>query len=152
METAVIETQQTITVVDDLKDTIVISEQNYGILSQQENIDIISVDNLGTVVHEEQIKDVIVQGGIQGPQGPQGPPGPPGVSGEEDVPYSKRIDFVTENELYKGEAAVGSAETSTSWRIKKIVIAGDGDVAETWAGGTAQFDKTWSLRANYTYS
>jgi|688.fasta_scaffold441862_2 hypothetical protein len=149
METAVIETQQTITVVDDLKDTIVISEQNYGILSQQENIDIISVDNLGTVVHEEQIKDVIVQGGIQGPQGPQGPPG---VSGEEDVPYSKRIDFVTENELYKGEAAVGSAETSTSWRIKKIVIAGDGDVAETWAGGTAQFDKTWSLRANYTYS
>lgn len=51
METAVIETQQTITVVDDLKDTIVISEQNYGILSQQENIDIISVDNLGTVVH-----------------------------------------------------------------------------------------------------
>jgi hypothetical protein len=149
METAVIETQQTITVVDDLKDTIVISEQNYGILSQQENIDIISVDNLGTVVHEEQIKDVIVQGGIQGPQGPQGPPG---VSGEEDVPYSKRIDFVTENELYKGEAAVGSAETSTSWRIKKIVIAGDGDVAETWAGGAAQFDKTWSLRANYTYS
>jgi hypothetical protein len=149
METAVIETQQTITVVDDLKDTIVISEQNYGILSQQENIDIISVDNLGTVVHEEQIKDVIVQGGIQGPQGLQGPPG---VSGEEDVPYSKRIDFVTENELYKGEAAVGSAETSTSWRIKKIVIAGDGDVAETWAGGTAQFDKTWSLRANYTYS
>jgi hypothetical protein len=149
METAVIETQQTITVVDDLKDTIVISEQNYGILSQQENIDIISVDNLGTVVHEEQIKDVIVQGGIQGPQGPQGPPG---VSGEEDVPYSKRIDFVTENELYKGEAAVGSTETSTSWRIKKIVIAGDGDVAETWAGGTAQFDKTWSLRASYTYS
>ena len=74
------------------------------------------------------------------------------ASGEEDMVYSKRIDFVSDAELYRGEAAVGSTETAASWRIRKIVLAGDGDVTETWASGTANFDKQWSLRATYTYS
>lgn len=74
------------------------------------------------------------------------------AQGEEDMVYSKRIDFVTENELYRGEAAVGSLESVTVWRIRKVVISADGDVTETWAGGTAQFDKSWNLRATYIYS
>lgn len=74
-----------------------------------------------------------------------------GVS-EEEVPYSKRIDFVSETELYKGEAQVGSSESASTWRIRKITIAGDGDVQETWAGGSAEFNKIWTSRASYVYS
>ena len=66
--------------------------------------------------------------------------------------YSKRIDFVTEDELYRGEAVVGSSENVAVWRIRKVVIAGDGDVTETWAGGTADFNKQWNLRTTYTHS
>lgn len=72
--------------------------------------------------------------------------------GEEDMVYSKRIDFVSDAELYRGEAAVGSTEAAALWRIRKIVLAADGDVTETWASGTANFDKQWSLRATYTYT
>lgn len=74
------------------------------------------------------------------------------VMGEEDMVYSKRIDFVTEDELYRGEAAVGSSEVSPVWRIRKVVIAGDGDITETWANGSASFNKQWNLRTTYTYS
>ena len=66
--------------------------------------------------------------------------------------YSKRIDFISDNELYKGEAQVGTTEASSGWRIRRVVIAQDGDVAETWAGGTANFDKQWSDRLIYIYS
>lgn len=66
--------------------------------------------------------------------------------------YSKRIDFVTEAELYRGEAAVGSSEADPAWRIRKVVLAQDDDVTETWAGGTAVFDKIWNDRATYVYS
>lgn len=74
------------------------------------------------------------------------------VIGEEDMVYSKRIDFVTDDELYRGEAPVGSSEADSVWRIRKVVIGSDGDVWETWAGGTALFDKTWNLRTSYVYS
>lgn len=74
------------------------------------------------------------------------------IIGEEDMVYSKRIDFITEDILYKGEAAVGSLENALVWRIRKIVSSADGDITETWAGGTSNFDKSWALRATYTYS
>ena len=66
--------------------------------------------------------------------------------------YTKRLDFVTEDEFYKGEAAVGSPESSSVWRIRKTVISSDGDVSETWASSNSNFDKSWLLRATYTYS
>lgn len=65
--------------------------------------------------------------------------------------YSKRIDFVTDDEIYRGEAEVGTAEGSAAWRIRKVLIASDGDITETWAGGTAAFDKAWNLRSTYNY-
>lgn len=74
------------------------------------------------------------------------------VMGEEDMVYSKRIDFVGEDELYRGEAQVGSLENSATWRIRKVLLAADGDVTETWAGGNALFNKQWNLRTTYTYS
>lgn len=79
--------------------------------------------------------------------------GPPGVSGvaEEDAMYAERIDFISDLELYKGEAAVGTLETASMWRIRKIVINAQGDVTKTWASGTANFDKLWIDRAALTY-
>ena len=74
------------------------------------------------------------------------------VIGEEDMVYSKRIDFVTDDEIYRGEAQVGTAESSTAWRIRRVLIATDGDISEKWAGGTAAFDKAWSLRSTYNYT
>jgi hypothetical protein len=76
----------------------------------------------------------------------------PGTSGEEEMMYSKRVDFIDSNTLYKGEAQVGSLESNTAWRIRKITIAVDGDVSELWASGTANFDKQWTNRASYQYS
>lgn len=81
--------------------------------------------------------------------------GAPGVTttiiSDEEVPFAKRVDFITDNELYKGEAVVGSAEAAASWRIRKVTIGEDSDVSETWAGGTSSYDKRWSDRLTYTY-
>ena len=111
----------------------------------------------GNIVQEQQTKEAVIVGGVQGPPGPQGLQGVQGLPGitapaEEEMTYSKRIDFISDNVLYRGEAAVGSSEASLSWRIRKVVIEQDGDVSETWAAGTAAFDKTWNLRASYNYS
>lgn len=72
--------------------------------------------------------------------------------GDDDMAYSKRVDFVGETVIYRGEAPVGSAENSAVWRIRKILIAVDGDVTETWADGVSSFTKTWDLRTTYNYS
>ena len=77
--------------------------------------------------------------------------GPPGIN-EEDMTYSKRIDFVSDLELYKGEATVGSAEAGPVWRIRHIVIGLDNDVSETWADGNANFDNVRVNRATLAYS
>ncbi len=83
--------------------------------------------------------------------GQQGPRGVPGIA-EEDVVYSKRIDFISDDVLYKGEAAVGSSESNTVWRIRKITVSPDGDVTEVWANGSADFTHSWTGRTGYTYS
>ena len=68
------------------------------------------------------------------------------------VELSRRSDFVGETLIYRGEAAPGTAENAPAWRIKRIEFAPDGDVTETWAGGNANFDKTWADRAGLSYS
>lgn len=120
---------------------------------QNELLELVLVETPApTVVTEEPVNIVVASLGQQGPQGIQGPPGPPGASGEEEMVYSKRTDFLGDNLIYRGEAAVGSAESATAWRIRKIVLDLDGDVTETWATGTAAFDKAWTLRQTYVYS
>lgn len=80
-----------------------------------------------------------------------GPPGKDGIA-EEDIVYSKRIDFISDDLLYKGEAVVGSPEGNPVWRIRRVEIASDGDVTETWAEAQASFDKIWDNRLSYIYS
>jgi hypothetical protein len=104
---------------------------------------IITIGTENTVLVESPNSSVIITGII-------GPVGPIGIS-EDDIMYSKRVDFITDNELYRGEASVGSSESSAVWRIRKIVIGIDGDVSEKWASGNANFDKVWSDRLILTY-
>jgi hypothetical protein len=66
--------------------------------------------------------------------------------------YSKRVDFISDSLLYKGEAAVGQPSNAAAWRIRKIEFALDGDVSETWANGTADFAHVWDDRASYEYN
>lgn len=82
---------------------------------------------------------------------PGGSGGTTTIISDEEVPYSKRVDFITDNELYKGEAVVGTAEAAASWRIRKVTIGEDSDVSETWASGTSLYDKRWIDRLTYTY-
>lgn len=75
-----------------------------------------------------------------------------GTITDEEMPYAKRIDFVSDALIYKGEAAVGSLETDPVWRIRKLIIGLDGDVTEVWADGNSNYDNIWTDRLTYTYS
>jgi hypothetical protein len=88
---------------------------------------------------------IIVSSGIIGPEGK------PGIV-EDEIMYAKRTDIVSDSLLYKGEAAVGSSDSSQVWRIRKVLIGVDGDVSETWALGTANFTNAWSDRLTLIYS
>jgi len=79
-----------------------------------------------------------------------GPRGLPGTSEEEAV-YAKRVDFVGDTLLYRGEAVVGAAESAPVWRIRRITFTGD-DMTEEWASGSAAFDKVWADRLTLGYS
>lgn len=64
---------------------------------------------------------------------------------------TKRIDFVSDSEFYKGEALPGTPENSPAWRISFVVIGNDDDVSEKWANGNSNFDKGWVDRLVLTY-
>ena len=76
----------------------------------------------------------------------------PVLYGDEEMPYSKRVDFITDDLLYRGEAAPGTLTSQTGWRIRKITIGTDGDVTEQWADGNSQFNKVWDNRLSFTYT
>lgn len=78
--------------------------------------------------------------------GPQGPPG------EEEVPYSKRVDFVGDTIIYRGEAEPGTPESAAAWRVRRLTLGPGDDVTEEWAGGSAAFDKAWTGRAGFAYA
>jgi hypothetical protein len=71
--------------------------------------------------------------------------------GEEVAQVTKRIDFDGDTIIYSGIAAPGTAEAATSWMITRTTFVGE-DVVVEYAGGTAAYDKAWTLRTSYTYS
>lgn len=74
--------------------------------------------------------------------------GPSGVIGSA---YAIRIDEFSSTIIYRGEAVAGSADSSSVWRIQKIVISG-ASTSVTWADANANFDKVWTNRLTYSYS
>lgn len=129
--------------------TVVTSERSVGTVIQSTTSTLNSTDsstfvtlaNESNVLVEVPVGQVIITGQA----------GPKGQNAEDIDMYSKRIDFVSDNLLYKGEAPVGSPESGAYWRIRKIVIGEDNDVTETWAAGTAEFNQIWANRASLTY-
>ena len=89
----------------------------------------------------------VIAAGLPGPRGLTGPSG-----GEDEAVFAKRVDFADDTTIYRGEAAVGTADAQPLWRIRRITLAGDGDVTEEWAGGTAAFDKVWADHLTLGYS
>jgi hypothetical protein len=80
-----------------------------------------------------------------------GPPGPAATPIEENPVYATRVDFINDDLLYRGEAAVGSNNASPLWRIRRIIIGVDGDITEEWSGGSAAFNKVWDDRLAGVY-
>jgi len=71
---------------------------------------------------------------------------------EEDMAYAKRVDFVSELLLYRGEAVPGAATNTATWRIRRVTLGVDNDVTEEWADGNANFDNVWDNRLLLSYS
>lgn len=68
----------------------------------------------------------------------------------DDQQLALRFDSSASPVLYLGQAAPGSAETSSVWRIQKIDTTSG--VSMTWAGGAATYTNAWSNRASLSYS
>jgi len=81
-------------------------------------------------------------------------PSPQQVSGtvSTDIPQlTLRVDDTTdENVIYLGEAAVGSAEDASAWRIKKIDM--NVGVITKWAEGVSTLTHKWSDHTTLNYS
>lgn len=65
----------------------------------------------------------------------------------------KKSEVVSDTVVYRGEAAVGSAESSAVWRVRKITITygSQTTVFSSWANGDDGFTHSWTNRASYTY-
>lgn len=143
-------------VIENGDETVTVSEVTQTCIIQVDDVGntVVSVDTQYPVIDRSLVATVIVSEiGPQGPAGPEGPTGAPGTPAEDDLVFAKRVDFVSDALLYRGEADPGSAESASVWRVRQITFAAsDDDVAETWAGGTADFDKVWTDRAGFVYS
>lgn len=68
---------------------------------------------------------------------------------------AKLTEMLSDTVLLVGEAAVGSTESESAWRIRRItqtptVQLGD-DITIDWAGTSTAFDKKWADRLTYSY-
>ena len=142
--TAIVLENQTSLVPEVVKSEFVLNSTETPTIVEVVGTEFITQTETNNVVVFVDSKEVIAAG-------QQGPRGIPGIA-EEDIVYSKRIDFITDDILYKGEAEVGSLESAPVWRIRRITVSADGDVTEVWAGGTAEFTNSWTGRTGYTYS
>ena len=61
-------------------------------------------------------------------------------------------DGATPETIYRGKANPGTATSAASWRVERIVIAGDGDVSILFADGNDSYDNIWDNRASLSYS
>jgi hypothetical protein len=108
-------------------------------ITRMDDVEKATPKNGDTLVWDASIKQF-----IYAPAGATGTP-------EEEMPYAKRVDFISDNIIYKGEAAVGSFDSDPVWRIHRLTLAPDGDMIEMWASGDSSFSYSWSDRLTYPY-
>jgi hypothetical protein len=65
--------------------------------------------------------------------------------------YTTRLDDVGTGVTYVGEAAIGSAESAATWRIKKITETGS-DIVILYADGDGLFNNIWDDRLSLSYA
>ena len=68
----------------------------------------------------------------------------------ENYDQSVRIDETDGTTAYFGYAAVGSSESSSVWKIKRIHVSG-ATTSVTYADGNINYDNSWTNRASLTY-
>lgn len=68
-----------------------------------------------------------------------------------DTNFSVKLDTVSSNLLYVGEAALNSSASAAVWRIRKIETSGT-VLSVLWADGNQAFDNVWDNRASLSYS
>lgn len=66
------------------------------------------------------------------------------------TPPAKRLDDSADPVLYLGEAAPGTAENASAWRIQKIDMTSG--LTITWAGGSAAYVNRWDQRLSLSYN
>lgn len=69
----------------------------------------------------------------------------------EDATKATRIDEVSANLTYIGEAEIGTVDTAFKWKIKRMQKTANVTAIE-WADGNDKADNQWSDRANLSYS
>jgi hypothetical protein len=137
-------------------------ETNIEVVSEQSEVILtpssleLSVDNLTSEITSSTsntsitlpVQQVTIEATSQ-----QGPTGPTGIP-EVEMIYAKRVDFIGDDLIYKGEAQVGSSNSSSLWRIRRLTFdpAQEDDLTEEWADGSPLFNKVWDDRLTYGYS
>jgi hypothetical protein len=122
----------------DTSDTVVTTEQEYQIVQSEDQ----------TVVVSPEQEIFLIVSGSQGPAGLNGQNG----TWEDEVPMSKKVDFVGDTIIYIGRAVPGTDAGTSLWQISRTTLAPDDDVVVEWAAGNANYDKKWNDRLTLTYS
>lgn len=118
-----------------------------SITETEQVVEVVTDSIIESVAESDLVVEVITD------EGRQGPPGPPGIV-EEDIVYAKRLDMVSSDVFYRGEAQVGSSEDAPVWRIRRVTMVTMGelvDLSEQWADGEAAFVHKWADRASLNY-
>lgn len=72
------------------------------------------------------------------------------------VALTTRTDTIDPDVLpevtYIGEALPGTAESTASWRIRRVTVQSDTDIEILYADGDDAFDNRWDLRLSLSYS
>jgi len=77
--------------------------------------------------------------------------------GAEKLKNASRVDEEDDGDtLYIGDALPGTATSSATWSIKRVVftedVGGNTDAVTTWADGNSNRDNIWDNRLSLTYS
>ena len=68
----------------------------------------------------------------------------------ESIEQAFRSDDASSTVSYFGYAPVGSSESSSVWKIKRLTVSGSTSKVE-YADGNTNYDNNWSNRASLTY-
>lgn len=139
METVTLERENTVLIESDQVDTVV-SEKTSTVTVTEGTTTTVALDNNGILVHEEQTKESVVQGGYQGP------PGIPGAS--------TQFEYVVTGQVVGGNRAVTTNSsgqliypdlTSETSRVYGVTTqsAQQGELVQVQITGT-QTEPSWS--------